>query len=627
MKYLSSLLLPLLLLTACQSPQGSEFRPFAIQRGTNISHWLSQSNDRGEVRKNRFTQDDVNFIASIGMDHIRIPIDEEQMWDEQGNKNAAAFALLHDALGWCKAANLKAIVDLHILRSHHFNHDEKPLWTEAAAQEQFYQCWRDLSAELKGYANTEVAYELMNEAVAEDPEDWNQLLSKAIAVVRENEPERKILVGSNRWQSTETFGDLRIPENDPNLIISFHFYTPFLLTHYQASWTDISGYSGPIHYPGLTVSQTEIDKLEEPLKPAVINANGVFNRDSLEKRILKPIQFAKARNLQVYCGEWGSYPTTDEATRLRWYRDMRYILEKHGVAWTTWDYKGGFGIRDRQTGAPIQNLIDVLTKPLTQSYLTPDNLFAWCIVPFDSVERGPADRIAMLKELGIRRYAYDWRSQHLDDMPTEIAIARQNDIAINAIWIWIDAEKDRPGQLSSDNNRMLGILKKSGLHTDIWVGFHANYFEGLSDAEAVKKGKEMIGFLSKYAHNMGCKIALYNHGDWFGEPGNQVKIIEALPDEDIGIVYSFHHAHQQIDRFAEIIPVMLPYLSAVNLNGMRKEGPQILPLGAGDQEKGMIDQLIAAGYTGPFGILGHVETADVREILAANLAGIQALEQ
>ena len=36
---------------------------FTIHRGTNISHWLSQSNARGEERRQRFTRDDVRRVA------------------------------------------------------------------------------------------------------------------------------------------------------------------------------------------------------------------------------------------------------------------------------------------------------------------------------------------------------------------------------------------------------------------------------------------------------------------------------------------------------------------------------------------------------------------------------------
>ena len=42
-----------------------------------------------------------------------------------------------------------------------------------------------------------------------------------------------------------------------------------------------------------------------------------------------------------------------------------------------------------------------------------DKLVAWCIVPFDAKQRGPAERAAMLKKLGLKRVAYDWRTQHL----------------------------------------------------------------------------------------------------------------------------------------------------------------------------------------------------------------------
>ncbi|MDZ7606191.1 MAG: cellulase family glycosylhydrolase [Cyclobacteriaceae bacterium] len=337
---------------------------FALKRGVNISHWLSQSKVRGPERADYFTKSDVDFIASIGYDHIRIPIDEEQMWDEQGVKEAEAFTLLHNAIGWAIENNLKVIVDLHILRSHHFNEKEKPLWTDPNAQEQFYQCWRDLSAELIKYPTDFVAYELMNEPVADDPQEWNKLVANASKVVRENEPQRFIVIGSNMWQSASTFNELEVPANDPYIILSFHFYNPFLLTHHTASWTDIAGYSGPVNYPGLLVEDADIAAIaDDSLRLRIQRGNGVFNRDSLEAMMVLPFQKAESLNLQLYCGEFGCLPTVPREDLLQWYRDMRSILETHEVGWTNWDYKGGFGIVDRQDGnKPIDDLIEVLVK-------------------------------------------------------------------------------------------------------------------------------------------------------------------------------------------------------------------------------------------------------------------------
>jgi endoglucanase len=325
----------------------------------NVSHWLSQSRRRGQARRDYFTKKDVEFIASIGYDHIRLPVDEEQLWDEAGNKEPEAFELLHKAIGWAGESKLRVVVDLHILRSHHFNAKEKPLWTDPAAQDTFFQLWRDLSAELRRYPVDLVAYELMNEPVADDPEDWNKLVEKAVRIVRENEPKRKIVIGSNRWQSVSTFDQLRIPEGDRNIILSFHFYTPMLITHHRASWTAVGKYEGPVNYPGLLVKPEDIEGLSDDVARIVKGNNGVYDRERLEELLAKPLALSRKLDLPLYCGEWGAITRCPREARMQWYRDVRANLEKHGIAWANWDYKGGFGIaaRDRQ---PDREFIEVL---------------------------------------------------------------------------------------------------------------------------------------------------------------------------------------------------------------------------------------------------------------------------
>lgn len=265
-----------------------------------------------------------------------------------------------------------------------------------------------------------------------------------------------------------------------------------------------------------------------------------------------------------------------------------------------------------------------------QSSTGPDlsmaNLYAWCIVPFDSVQRTPVQRIAMLKDLGFQRYVYDWRDEHLPEMADEWRLARQNNIGILGVWMWIDENSDRPGQLGEANQQVLEAIEETGLETQIWLGFNANYFADLTDKEKVEKGVEMVRYVSARAEALGCRVALYNHGDWFGEPENQVRMIKALPDADVGIVYNFHHAHHQIDRFPEVVEAMKPYLWAVSLNGMQPDGPKILPIGKGEAEGRMLQTLHKAGFAGPYGILGHVAEADVEVILRRNLEGLQQLK-
>ena len=327
-------------------PEGTP-NGFTVQRGTNISHWLSQSRRRGEERRRYFTEGDMTLIARLGFDHVRLPVVEEQLWDESGRPEVEAFALLESALDWSAARGLPVIVDLHILRSHHFNEGEKPLWTDPREQERFVDLWRQLSDRLESRPNDQVAYELMNEAVADDPEDWNRLLARAFQAVREREPERTIVIGSNKWQQVETFDQLRIPEGDPNVLLSFHLYTPMALTHYGASWTKVGEYEGPVRYPGEVVTEKDLAGLPDELVSAIRDGRGLyFDRSVLEEKLVKPLALARKANLPLYCGEWGALPSVPRADRLRWYRDFRSVLEKNGIGWAHWDYKGDFGVVD-----------------------------------------------------------------------------------------------------------------------------------------------------------------------------------------------------------------------------------------------------------------------------------------
>jgi endoglucanase len=352
----------LALLATCSASAGEDHpAPFSIRRGTNISHWLSQSRRRGEERRQWFTSDDVKRLAALGFDHLRIPVDEDQLWDERGQPNAESFGLLDVALDECHQSGLRAIVDLHILRSHHFNAKAKPLWTEPAAQERFVACWRDLSTRLHARPLEDVAYELMNEPVADDPELWSRLVERVMKQIRATEPARVIVVGSNRWQSVETFGDLRVPGGDANILLSFHFYTPMALTHHGASWTKVGEYKGPVRYPGPTVDEENLIGLAPDLAQALRGDTRPFDRDEMERRVEGPLALATKIGLRLYCGEWGCLPSAPRTDRLRWYADLRAVLERHGIGWATWDYKGGFGIVDKD-GREDRGLIDTLLK-------------------------------------------------------------------------------------------------------------------------------------------------------------------------------------------------------------------------------------------------------------------------
>ena len=362
MKNLTFTLLAFLTLPFFTEAQNASKPEFQIGLGTNLAHWLSQSKQRGEDRRLFIQEKDFKYIADLGFQHVRLPIDEEQMWDELGNRHKDAFDIMSNCVEWSIKYDLRVIIDLHILRSHHFNAKEKPLWTDSHEQDKFIDMWRDLSSALKKYANSMVAYELMNEAVADDPEEWNRLLAKCFAAVRELEPERLIVIGSNRWQSVNTFDELKVPD-DRNIILSYHFYEPFLLTHFLASWTSLKDYAGPVHYPGIILNQEEFEDLPDSQKEDVKGWVGKeFNKQVLIDMLEKPLRKAKELNLPLYCGEYGIISGAPEEDRLRWYADMMAIFDEYNISSANWNYKSGnFGLVNGD-GSENQDLVETITN-------------------------------------------------------------------------------------------------------------------------------------------------------------------------------------------------------------------------------------------------------------------------
>ena len=243
-----------------------------------------------------------------------------------------------------------------------------------------------------------------------------------------------------------------------------------------------------------------------------------------------------------------------------------------------------------------------------------DNLVAWCVVPFDAKQRGPMERAEMLSRLGIKRIAYDWRDQHVAEWDEELVQYRSHGIELVAFWA-----PDRHKQI-------LDLLKRHGVKAQLWVMGTDPKVEG--QAQKVEAAAGAVASVAKQAKEYGCTIGLYNHGGWFGEPENQLAVIERLRRDgvdNVGIVYNLHHGHEHLSRFPELMHLMKPRLMCLTLNGMRKSGPKILPVGQGDDDLSLLKTIRDSGYTGPISILNHREEVDAEVGLRENIEGLKRL--
>jgi hypothetical protein len=254
-----------------------------------------------------------------------------------------------------------------------------------------------------------------------------------------------------------------------------------------------------------------------------------------------------------------------------------------------------------------------------------DNLVAWCIVPFDAMDRTPGERAEMLSDLGFTHFAYDYRARHVPSFREEINVLKDHHITLSAVWLWADPYADEIPD--SSGRQVFDILRETGTRTELWLGMPENAFEGVPDEESLARTTSVVSDILRESEVIGCTLALYNHGGWFGDPENMIRIIESVGTDRLRIVYNFHHGQHQVEHFKNNLEMMLPYLSTININGMRVEGPKIITLGQGDRELEMLRIIKASGYTGPIGILGHTEGEDIREVLQRNLEGLEKLKK
>ena len=512
---------------------------FRLQQGVNIGDWLSQ---KANVS---FKEKDVEMLSALQFDHVRLPVDECQLFNTDGSKNAESFVRLHTALGWIEKHHMKAVVDLHIIKEHDFgggaesfiddfedgivgkwkpnsssgikvevvdnpdatgsNKSQKVLhvsltensnwkgterkevnisvgssqfkylrfkvrksktgyitfkfeaedgttaylgydvkvkdrwieadvspyhklegkkitritirpdnemaelwiddvafssshssyktavkqnlWSSVEAQQHFIGLWKQLQSELKRYPEDLLAYELLNEPTAPTAANWNRLAAKTLAEIRKEEPLRKVVIGSNLWNNVKEFSHLEVPSGDKNIILTFHFYNPHLITHYQASWLSAFAHlTVPIQYPGLAVTDDDFNALSPADQAAVASEGRTFDKAILKTLMKQAIDKARSLGLQVWCGEFGCYNRTPRQSRLKWLEDVAQICREYGIGHCLWNFQGGFGfvtpevskvndayIVNAQTDWERLNIASLKNNPAVKAYATDNN--------------------------------------------------------------------------------------------------------------------------------------------------------------------------------------------------------------------------------------------------------------
>ena len=257
--------------------------------------------------------------------------------------------------------------------------------------------------------------------------------------------------------------------------------------------------------------------------------------------------------------------------------------------------------------------------------LDAENLAAWCIVPYDTEKRTPTERAELLTTLGLAGLVWDWREEHVAEFPAQVAALVDHRLDLFGMWApaLIGSEH---GSIDPAVRTFVAESKNAGFAPDLWACLdfgEPGPVETLDSADATTRANEAAEHLLPLVDLAGendMRIALYNHLGWYGEPENNVRIIERLSKQgrdNVGIVYQQHHGHHHLDRWEQMLSTAAPHLFAIGLNGMvpgaHWGGRKIHPYGHGQDDQRLLEALLAADCDPLVTILCHtMDDAELR---------------
>jgi len=308
-----------------------------FHKGVNFTNWL-EYRSADQIDENFFTRKDFENAGKLGCDVVRLPIHFEKMCEEANGYRIPEkiFGILDRVAAWAEDLKMYVIFDFH-------NSTHVDSATSDTVEDILRPIWSQMAEHFKETSEY-VVYELMNEPHNIEISLWNQIIERIFQMVRSIDTKHYIIVGGADWNSfaaMKTLPDFR----DEKVIYTFHFYDPHTFTHQGAGWCHMERVVGipfpydPEKMPALPENPTEREKQcfrEYPQNGILEEVIAFFDQY---------VEFSRERNAPVYCGEFGCFaPFMSNEQRVTWYQIIVDLLEEKGIARTSWDYYGTFGI-------------------------------------------------------------------------------------------------------------------------------------------------------------------------------------------------------------------------------------------------------------------------------------------
>lgn len=314
------------------------------QKGMNVGGWLSQGPKDKKHLDTFIREEDIKTIAHWGADHIRLPLDYENIENEDGTAKESGYAYIDHCIEWCQKYHLNIVLDLHKTYGYIFDDPaySKNFFHDTQMQDRFVALWEKLSARYAKHSDM-MMFELLNEVTSFDVVDeWNALALRCCKTIRKNAPTVNILYGGVGYNAVTSIKKL-LPPLDEHIVYNFHCYEPLIFTHQAAYWIEGMPSDFHISYPGDMEEYLKISRgIEGAMTGALAEAGLQFSSlgpDFFETIFADGIETAKQLNVPLYCGEYGVIDRAMPEDTVRWFRDINSVFDKYGIGRAVWTYK------------------------------------------------------------------------------------------------------------------------------------------------------------------------------------------------------------------------------------------------------------------------------------------------
>ncbi len=284
--------------------------------------------------KNYFTEPDAEYIHSLGLNLVRIPINYHLFEDDMNPRviKEDAFKYLDKVIELCAKNNIYTIIDLHALpgsQNQHWHSDNPThkamFWQHKDFQDRALILWEAIAQRYKDQPWV-AGYDLINEPADPSGEKVFPYYRRLREAILKIDPNHILFLEGDKYAVDFS----KFTEVWDNVVYTNHDYA-------------VPGFINGKDYPGYT-------------------GNRYFDKDTLEKDFLKKSEFMFTHHVPLWVGEFGPvYTGNPEKDEMRYQilKDQLAYYNKYKVSWCIWLYKdmGLQAILHQNDNTPYMKLI------------------------------------------------------------------------------------------------------------------------------------------------------------------------------------------------------------------------------------------------------------------------------